>query len=78
MLVVTRKPNQGIKIVLDEQTLQQLLHRVQTTNEPAIIDCTVVGTRGVATRLGFEAPKAVRIVRSELPINAPTKSENVE
>lgn len=70
MLVVTRKTNQGIKIVLDEQTLQQLLHQVQTTKEAVIIDCTILAVKGTVVRVGTTAPKEIRILRSELPLNA--------
>jgi len=69
MLVITRTTDQDTILDFSGMTDEQLL---SLRNEPVTVK--IVDVRGPKVRLGFEAPRPLQIVRSELVAEAGGKS----
>ena len=66
MLVLSRHQDEDIVTVLDESSLEQLLAQVKETGKPVVLKHKVVDVRGQKVRIGVDAPRAVKIHRSEV------------
>ncbi len=66
LLVLTRKVEEVVHLVLDLETLALLARQIRETGEPVILTVKVVDTHATRARLGFEAPTCVKILREEV------------
>ncbi len=66
MLVLTRKKDERIRILMDREALEALLAET-SEKQPAEIGVTIVKIRANTVRVGVEAHKKIRVVRSEIP-----------
>ncbi len=66
MLVLSRKENEFVRAVFDEETLTKMLAKVRTTGVALAVDVSVVKLKGNVVRLGFDADPVVDILRGEL------------
>ena len=77
MLVLTRKRDETTKTILDEETLKELLAQVQSDGQPVVLTTTIIKIKGNVVRIGTDAPRCVRVVRGEIPVNS-SKETTVE
>lgn len=70
MLILSRKLNESIRFIFNEATLTQLLEQARNNPDvPPEVSLTIVRCSASTVRLGCDAPRCVRIIRDELPLN---------
>lgn len=77
MLVLSRRPDEVVRIVLSKEDLEELLEKVKRENKPAELGIKIVRISPSMVRLGFDADPCFRIVRDELPANNPQEHRSV-
>lgn len=66
MLVVGRKKDEGFVVVLDEETLEQLLVQTKKEHRPVLVRIGPVLIRPSAVRIGVVAQRNICVLRDEV------------
>ena len=79
MLVLTRKKDETIRVVITREAMLQALAEIEQTKQPITVTTSVVKTGVRTTKLGITAPPYFKVVRGEIAVHdTPTTQEQVE